>query len=146
LLVDCNTPYVLEFPFAAKDLGIYYNLLLGITSDRRMAVISITQAILNSSDKQNMLGLVNIDPPGMANRLDAFSYGSNCFEGAFSKGNRAFALVCGGGSNAEIRVYNISTRECVRRWSCPNAQAVAWSPIDGRLLVGGGNLLRLYQF
>lgn len=104
--------------------------------------------VMNDTTNQWMkMGIKSIAPAGSPVIFDTIEERAGCYSCAISPGNKALAAVVyfSGGREA-ILVWDLTTRKRVREWTCPGALAVAWSPLDGQLLVGGVRILRLYRF
>ena len=104
--------------------------------------------VMNDSTNEWMkMGTKSIAPAGSAVIFDTIEGGASCYSCAISPGNKALAAVVDfSDGRRAILVWDLTTRKRVREWTCPGALAVAWSPLDGQLLVGGVRILRLYRF
>jgi predicted acylesterase/phospholipase RssA len=100
----------------------------------------------DSTNEWMKMGIKSIAPASSPVIFDTIEGRAGCHSGAISPGNKALAAVVYFSDRQAILIWDLTTRKRVREWTCPGALAVAWSPLDGQLLVGGVGILRLYRF
>jgi hypothetical protein len=128
-----------------RDTRIHSNQFLALFPSEEVGLMTVVT-------KDGIpIGDASIEPAGVISVMDTIQKGIFCNSAAISSGKKALAAVFQIATDDKhveqsIVIWDLTTRERVRQWICPDASSVAWSPIDGNLLVGGARLLRLYRF